>query len=87
MKTGTDSRALKSSGPVQVLNEENIAPALLAKAICDVADAAKTILGGPLKRRAIVVLLQDSIGPGITKKQIEQVLDAAADLKRSYVVA
>lgn len=87
MKQGTDSRALKSTGPVSVLNEENIAPAVLARAIVDVADAAKTILAGPLKRRAIVVLLQDSIGPGITKKQIEQVLDAAADLKRNYVVA
>lgn len=84
---GTDNRALKSREPVQVLNEENIAPAVLAKAIVDVAEAAKNILSGPLKRRAIVVLLQDSIGPGITKKQIEQVLDAAADLKRNYVVA
>lgn len=86
---GTNNQAL--AGPTKtgyrVENDNDTAPAILASAITDVAEAAKKLLGGPLKRRTIVVLLQDSIGTGITKKQIEQVLDAAAELKRNYVVA
>lgn len=66
------------------VNEENPEPVeLIAQSIIDVADAFKKIDSGKLKRKTIVILIQD-----ITKlpqRDIEAVLNAAAQLKERYL--
>ncbi len=53
----------------------------IALAITQISGVFKKMNQGPLKRRALVILLQDMIGEtNISKKQINHVLDAAADL-------
>jgi hypothetical protein len=69
--------------PAIVDPESEVAPELLAKAIVQVSDAAKKLLGGPLKPRALLLLLRDASGVGMD--DCERVLNAAADLRRRYV--
>lgn len=53
----------------------------IALAITQVSGVFKKMNQGPLKRRALVILLRDMIGQdNITIKQINYVLDAAASL-------
>ena len=53
----------------------------IALAITQISGVFKKMNAGPIKRRAIVILLQDMIGDqNISKKQINAVLDAAAEL-------
>lgn len=53
----------------------------IALAITQISGVFKKMNQGPLKRRALVILLRDTIGAdNITIKQINAVLDAAADL-------
>ncbi len=68
-------------------NEENPESVeLIADSIIKVADAFEKINKSSLTRRAIVLLLHDTIGSAkITKKQIELVLDNAPLLKKYYV--
>lgn len=55
----------------------------LAEAIIRVADAGEKLLNSGLGQRAIVLLLQDSIGEKyINRSQITEVLDALPRLKR-----
>jgi hypothetical protein len=66
-----------------IINEADVGPEILAKAIIDVSDAAKKLLSSRLTNRALTVLLRDATGlPLVT---IEKVLNAAADLRRIYV--
>lgn len=66
------------------LNPEPIE--LIAKSIIDVAEAFQKINNSKLKKRAIVLLLQDSIGStNITRTQIELVLEHAPKLKDIYL--
>jgi hypothetical protein len=58
---------------------------VLAQSIIAVSDAAQKLLSGRLNRRAIVLLIQDSITPKPSKETVEAILDAAADLRRRYV--
>lgn len=59
---------------------------LLAKSIVQVSDAAKKILDGGLTERALVVLMQDMIGPSnISKGQIKLVLENLPRLRSWYV--
>ncbi len=61
-------------------------PDELAQAIIDVAAAAKRILASKLSRRAIIVLIKDSVGPGGPGlREIEQILEHAAALGHTYV--
>lgn len=53
----------------------------IALAIKQISGVFKKMNQGPLKRRALVILLQDMIGDtNISKKQINHVLDAAEKL-------
>lgn len=65
-------------------NEENPEPIeLIAKSIIEVSDAFAKIEQSQLKRRAIVLLLQDATGLG--QGQINKILDAAPKLKSFYL--
>ncbi len=69
------------------LDEENPESIeLIAKSIIQVSEAFEKINSSPLKRRAIVLLLQDAIGVGrIGKSEIELILDHAPKLKNYYL--
>jgi hypothetical protein len=59
---------------------------ILQKTIVEVSEAMTRFNNSRLKRRAVVVLLQDAIGPTkITRSQIEDVLDAAQELGKLYL--
>lgn len=68
-------------------NEENPESIeLIAQSIIQVSEAFEKINRSPLKRKAIVLLIQDAIGATkIGKKEIELVLDYAPKLKDYYV--
>lgn len=64
--------------------EENPEPLeLIAKAIIQVADAFKKIEAGPLKRKTVVLLLQDQTS--LSQKAINSILDVAPKLADHYV--
>lgn len=66
------------------VNEENPEPyEVLAKAIIDVSNAFEKIESSQLKKRAILMLLQDASGCSMTV--INKVLDAGLKLKSSYL--
>lgn len=59
---------------------------ILQDTIREVAEAAKKLNNSKLKRRAVIVLLHDAIGTRkITKEQINDVLDAAEQLGKTYL--
>lgn len=68
------------------VNEENPEPLdILAKAIINVSDSFDKINKSKLSRKAIVLLLQNTIGATrITQQQITDVLDYAPRLKDIY---
>ena len=59
---------------------------LLAASVVQVAKGFEKIMGGPLTKGALVVLLREGIGESkISKKQIRLVLDALPRLKGWYI--
>lgn len=64
--------------------EKPVAPEVLAEAIVSVSKSARALLMGPLKRRAILVLIRDSMNPPAPLETISRVLDAAEGLAREY---
>lgn len=69
-----------------VKDAENPEPVeLMAKSVVLVADGFKRFLNSGLSERALIVLLQDGIGPqNISKQQIKLVLQALPRLKGWY---
>lgn len=66
------------------LDEENPEPMeIVAKAIIDISSAIKKMDAGRLKRRAVVLLIQDQTKLPIN--HIERVLNAIGDLEKDYV--
>jgi hypothetical protein len=63
--------------------EGEVGPEILAKAIVEVSEAAKKLLASRLTRRALLILLKDASGESMDV--CGRVLDAAADLRRTYV--
>lgn len=57
----------------------------VANEIIAVAKAVKAIQLSPLKRRALVILIQDTITPPMGMNDINAVLDACADLAKNYI--
>lgn len=58
----------------------------IAAEIKSLSDGIKKLNNGPMKRRAVLVLLRDSIsGKPMSLNEIDRVLDAAADLHRYYL--
>lgn len=75
------TRGVTMSAEKQIDPNEEVAD--LAEAIIRVADAGEKLLNSGLGQRAIVLLLQDSIGEKyINRSQITEVLDALPRLKR-----
>ena len=59
---------------------------VLQETIEQVAEFGKQLNGSKLKRKAIVLLIQGTIGERkITRQQIEDVLDAAENLGKNYL--
>jgi CRISPR/Cas system-associated endoribonuclease Cas2 len=59
---------------------------IIEQAILDVAAGFKRINSSRLTKRAIIVLIQDSVGMArITKGHIEEILDAATNLDKRYL--
>jgi hypothetical protein len=58
---------------------------IMERAIVDVAEGARKMLGGRLNQRAISVLLKDATG--VPMETINRVLDSAARLDRTYLKA
>jgi hypothetical protein len=70
-----------------IKDENNPEPVeLLAKSIIEVAEGFEKLKKSKLTQRAIIVLLQDGIGPSkINKQQIALVLDNLPRLKAWYI--
>lgn len=68
-------------------NEENPEPVeLIANSIIEISESFEKINNSILKKRAIILLLQDAIGPTkIGKREIELVLEYAPRLKNYYL--
>lgn len=73
---------------VEIIGDDQVATEVLADAIVGISEAAKKLLDGPLNRRAIITLIQDSMGGrnAVSRDIIEAVLDTAATLKDKYLV-
>jgi hypothetical protein len=67
--------------PEQKHNRELIES--IAKNIASLAGAVESLLNGPLKRKALVVLLASS--SRMSQQAVEQVLTALADLKKDWL--
>ncbi len=83
MKTKeTKMKALKV-----VKDPENVIPVeVFEQAIVDLAKGFKKLNSSRLSKRAVVLLVQDSVGaPFVNRSQVEAILDAAADLDRKYL--
>lgn len=66
--------------------ERVVSVKIMQEAIVEIASAARTLLNSRLTKRAIVVLIKDSIpGSGITMRDIELVLEHAAKLDKNYL--
>jgi hypothetical protein len=71
--------------PVKVLQKDADKPIekeILAEAILKVSDAMRKLSASGLNRDAIVALVKDA--SGITKKDINNILDTLVDLKALY---
>lgn len=75
----------KSKKPeiVQAADEPEVAAEIIAQSIVNIAEAVRKLLAAGLKKRAILVLLRDSSGVGMS--EIDRVLTAAAELDKTYV--
>lgn len=59
---------------------------ILAKSIVEVSEAARKMLASRLTKRAICILIKDSMsGTGLPMKDIQMVLDCAATLDKRYI--
>lgn len=58
-----------------------------AQAIIDISKGIHALLNGKLSKRAIVILIQDSMGGkyAISRGQLEKVLDAIAKLDKTFL--
>jgi len=81
--TPTGMKAKTQQITVKV-KEENPEPfEIIAQSVIDLSEAFKKIEAGPLKRRTVVLLLQDATG--LPQRDINKILDAAPKLKDWYV--
>lgn len=62
---------------------EEVPTEVLAKAIVQLDEAAQQMQRGPLKRKAIVVLLNDM--SGVSRSKIEVILNCLTELRATYV--
>lgn len=78
------SKAAPAPQPAIVLDE--VDPDILASAIVDVSNAAKKLLNSRLSKRAIAILIRDACKGNRSLCDILEVLDAAENLSRRFVV-
>lgn len=72
----------------QIVKDEKIQipVQIMEQSIVDVAKAARQLKNSRITQRAIVLLIQDELGVrNISKDQIANVLDAAAELDKVYL--
>lgn len=69
----------------EFLEIEQLPTEKIAQAVISISEAFERIEKGTLNRRALVVLLKDSIKGKMAKKEIESVLDGLKKLKDIYV--
>ncbi len=62
--------------------DEVVSKEVLAKAICDLSDAANKLLLSGLNEKAIIVLLRDATGQ--SKGAIKRMLQAMSQLRADY---
>ncbi len=77
-----------SKTPVKIVKDEDkvIKVEIMEQAIIDVAQSARKLLNSNLSKRAVIVLIRDSMaGTGMPLKDIETVLDCAANLDKRYL--
>jgi hypothetical protein len=73
-----------STTPKIIQNPNDLVPQeILATAIRDLASGMRSLNAGPLKRAAIVLLLNDMCGIG--KRNIEYVLNSMEALESTYL--
>lgn len=77
----------KATAPIIKQDKDNEVPVeILAKSIVEVSEAARKLLGSKLTKRAICILIKDSMtGSGLPMKDIQTVLDCAANLDKRYL--
>jgi len=70
-----------------VKNEDKVIELkIMEEAIVEVANAARKLLNSKLTKRAVLVLIKDSMtGSGLPLRDIELVLDMAAKLDKRYL--
>lgn len=56
-----------------------------AQAIIDISAGISKLLNGKLKKRAIILLIQDAASVRISQDQIAKVLDAIASLDKTFL--
>lgn len=67
-------------------NDKVIETKIMEEAIVQVANAARKLLSSKLTKRAVFVLIKDSMsGGGLPLKDIELVLDCASKLDKRYL--
>lgn len=64
--------------------DKPVATEIMAQAIVDIDKAFKSILNAGLNRNALVVLLYHATAGSVNKTQINHVLDAMDDLRKTY---
>lgn len=70
---------------VKIIQEESVAVELLASSIVKLSDAAEGLSKSGLTRHAIVVLIKNIRGVTVSRKDINEVLDALPKLKAVYI--
>lgn len=72
--------------PADIKNDISVPASLLASEILALSEGVRRLESTRLTRRALILLIQDMIGPGrIKKEQISAVLDALPDLATHYL--
>lgn len=81
------AKTTTTTAPIIKQDKENEVPIeVLAKSIVEVSEAARKLLNSRLSKRAVIVLIKDSMmGPGLPLKEIELVLDCASKLDKRYL--
>lgn len=79
-----NSMSRKDGGPVRIKKDEKNPEAdeVIARSIIEISDGMKKILSGSLKLRTIVILIAHETK--LPQREVQRVLEAAADLKRLY---
>lgn len=74
----------KKQPKITVLNDNDTTPEVLASTIKAMSESVKKLLDGPVKKRALLILIKDQIA-GIGIRDIEMVIDAMSNAARFHL--